>query len=249
MVGSTRSGADAGTSKGDAEVLRLLSLDNLYVTPPFHIKIFSDSEKLYGHRNFKAWKAMIELDLRALNLSPFIEECGMSIQVSPVKRVVLDGQTVQYLRASVSKSVTYSSVFNVKRIFLYVKNTRTCGLLYGQGSRVLDAYVDADHAGDPRTRKSTTGYLIRYYGNTIGWGSRLQQCSAKSFGEAEYVSICESMRNILFVARLSQETIGDVEYPIIIHEDNTAVVSISNSETSNSRVKHIEQSGNVNCYV
>ncbi|KAL6972314.1 hypothetical protein U1Q18_050683 [Sarracenia purpurea var. burkii] len=134
MVGSTRSGGDASTSKGDAEVLRLLSLDNLYVTPPFHIKVFSDNEKLYGHRNFKSWKSMIELDLRALNLSPFIEEeCGMSIQVSPAKRVVLDAQTVQYIRASVSKSISLriSKILTAYQTLKYITET------YG-GSRIQD---------------------------------------------------------------------------------------------------------------
>ena len=51
---------------------------------------------------------MVELDLRALNLLPFIEsDCGMAVNVSPAKRVVLDAQTVQYLRASISKSICH----------------------------------------------------------------------------------------------------------------------------------------------
>lgn len=51
---------------------------------------------------------MAYLDLGALNLNAFIEsDCGMSVNVSPNYRVVLDAQTVQYLRSRVSKSIGF----------------------------------------------------------------------------------------------------------------------------------------------
>lgn len=129
----------------------------------------------------------------------------------------------------------------LKRIFLYLKGTRTMGLLYQQGSNsVVDAYVDADFAGDPRTRKSTTGFLIRSYGNTVGWSSRLQSCCAESSGEAEFIAICDATKDILFLARLIEETLASVQYPISIYEDNNAAISISYNSTSTSRTKHIE---------
>lgn len=38
----------------------------------------------------------------------------------------------------------------------------------------LIAYSDADFASDPKTRKSTTGYIIFYCGGPITWCSRKQ---------------------------------------------------------------------------
>ena len=130
--------------------------------------------------------------------------------------------------------------FLLKQVFLYLKGTSSCGLLYKKGSTMLDAYVDADHAGDPRTRRSTSGYMIRYFGSLIGWSARLQQCCAESSGEAEFMGICEAAKDILFIARLTEETVGNVVYPITVYEDSSAAISISNNLTSNSRVKHIE---------
>ena len=59
---------------------------------------------------------MLELDLSALNLLPFVKsECGSDIEVSPMRCVTLDVETLQFIRASVSKSVQscISTVINV----------------------------------------------------------------------------------------------------------------------------------------
>lgn len=83
-----------------------MEADKAYVTPVFQMRKMEEHEKLQGHRNFKAWKIMMELDLKALNLLPFItSECGAEIMVSPSRRVVLDAQTLQYVKASVSKFI------------------------------------------------------------------------------------------------------------------------------------------------
>lgn len=49
---------------------------------------------------------MIRLHLKALNLLPFIEtECGVSVDVSPSRRIVLDVQVLEYIKNSVNKSI------------------------------------------------------------------------------------------------------------------------------------------------
>lgn len=133
----------------------------------------------------------------------------------------------------------------LKRIFLYLNGTRSIGLKYlpnstAKKSFMLDAYVDSDFAGDPRTRKSTTGFLIRYYNNVVSWGSKLQSVCAESSGEAEFVAICEASKEILFLARLINETLGTVPYPVQVYEDNSAAISICYDTTSTSRIKHVE---------
>ncbi len=53
----------------------------------------------------------------------------------------------------------------------------------------LDVYVDADWAGCTTTRKSTTGFAIKYLGATIHFGSRTQAIVALSSAESELYSI------------------------------------------------------------
>eukprot|EP00961_Rhodomonas_salina_P079846 1073047-Rhodomonas_salina.2 len=56
-----------------------------------------------------------------------------------------------------------SHIVAAKRILRYAKGTSTVGITYTAGAAVanqLYAYVDADHAGDPKGRRSVTGYCV-----------------------------------------------------------------------------------------
>ena len=48
----------------------------------------------------------------------------------------------------------------------------------------LNVYVDSDWAGCPTTRKSTSGFVIRFLGATTNYGSRTQATIALSSAEA-----------------------------------------------------------------
>ncbi|VVA38603.1 PREDICTED: ribonuclease H domain-containing, partial [Prunus dulcis] len=62
----------------------------------------------------------------------------------------------------------------VKRILRYVQGTLSYGLTFTSGSSVLVGYSDADWAGDPNTRRSTTGYVVFLGQNPISWSSHKQ---------------------------------------------------------------------------
>lgn len=130
----------------------------------------------------------------------------------------------------------------VKRIFRYIKGTLDYGLRYGMGSgNDFEVYVDADYGGDPQSRRSTTGYLIKYHGNTIHWRSKLQDNIVYSTAEAEYLAICEMSKDILFITRLAQETVEKIQYPILVHEDNAAAIVQCEKTSSRGKLKHIDQ--------
>ena len=114
-----------------SEQKRWSAWDAAYPTPPFSVRQFRDEERLSGHRNFKPWKKMVKLDLAALNLTPFIkEEAGESIKLSPSRRTMLDAQTLQYLKASVTKQVlghlqnVYSAFAAFQMVCKMFKNVR-----------------------------------------------------------------------------------------------------------------------------
>ncbi|KAM2399221.1 hypothetical protein ACFXTH_035810 [Malus domestica] len=60
----------------------------------------------------------------------------------------------------------------VKRILRYLKATRGCGIQYIRGSLDLTAYSDANWAGDPNDRRSTTGMVVFLGSNPISWMSK-----------------------------------------------------------------------------
>jgi hypothetical protein len=128
----------------------------------------------------------------------------------------------------------------LSHLLKYLANTVDIGLVYHCSGLNMDAFVDADYAGDPKTSRSTTGYIVRYYGCPIAWASKVQSCIAKSSGEAENIAICEAAHTILFIASLTEEILGVELYPITVYEDSNAAISFNINKTSKSRMRHVK---------
>mmetsp|Transcript_61735 Transcript_61735/g.127603 ORF Transcript_61735/g.127603 Transcript_61735/m.127603 type:complete len:239 (+) Transcript_61735:601-1317(+) len=78
-----------------------------------------------------------------------------------------------------------------KRIFAYLNGTKDHKLTYSRTSdpskaNVLYSFADSDHAGDPDSRRSVTGYLCMMNRGAVSWQSVRQQVVALSSAEAEY---------------------------------------------------------------
>jgi hypothetical protein len=61
----------------------------------------------------------------------------------------------------------------IKRILRYVRGTTSTGLLLPSSSPLdIVAYSDADWAGCPDTRRSTSGYCVYLGGTLVSWSSK-----------------------------------------------------------------------------
>ena len=79
---------------------------------------------------------------------------------------------------SVPQSTHYAAVLCILR---YVKGTMFCGLHFSSCSSLeLQAYFDADWAGDPTDRYSTTKYCFLLGTSLISWHSKKQSVVARS---------------------------------------------------------------------
>lgn len=65
-----------------------------------------------------------------------------------------------------------SHVIAVKRIIRYLKGTSTYDILFKPGLMHLQSYSDADWAGDPTDRRSTSGFVVFLGLNPISWASK-----------------------------------------------------------------------------
>ncbi|GKE71220.1 ribonuclease H-like domain-containing protein [Tanacetum coccineum] len=74
----------------------------------------------------------------------------------------------------------------LKRILRYVRGTLDYGLqLFSSSTTDLVAYSDADWAGFPTTRRSTSGYCVFLSNNLLSWSFKRQPTLSRSSAEAE----------------------------------------------------------------
>ncbi|XP_062217827.1 uncharacterized mitochondrial protein AtMg00810-like [Phragmites australis] len=94
----------------------------------------------------------------------------------------------------------------IKRILRYVKGTIDSGLHHGVSLVTsLTAYSDADWAGYPDSRCSTSGYCVYLDDNLVSWSSKRQITVSCSSAEAEYRAVAHTIAECCWVWQLLQE--------------------------------------------
>ncbi|GAU26421.1 hypothetical protein TSUD_278670 [Trifolium subterraneum] len=99
-----------------------------------------------------------------------------------------------------------SHLIAVKRIFRYLVGTPDVGLWYKKGSHFdLQAYCDADYAGDKIERKSTSG-ACQFLGEAfVSWCCRKQNTIALSTTEAEYVAASNCCSQVIWIKKQHED--------------------------------------------
>lgn len=94
----------------------------------------------------------------------------------------------------------------LKRVLRYVRGTSNLGLhIRKSPGRALIAYSDADWAGCPDTRRSTSGYCVYYGDNLISWSSKRQVTVSRSSAEAEYRGVACAVAECCWLRQLLAE--------------------------------------------
>lgn len=127
------------------------------------------------------------------------------------------------------------------RILRYVKGSPGQGLLYeNKGHADIVGYSDADWAGSPSDRRSTSGYCILIGGNLISWKSKKQDVVARSSAEAEYRAMALATCELIWLRQLLQELKIGRDEPMKLICDNQAALYIASNPVFHERTKHIE---------
>jgi hypothetical protein len=129
----------------------------------------------------------------------------------------------------------------VWRILRYLKGTVSHGILFKPNRHLeIQGYTDADWAGSPGDRKSTSGYFTLVGGNLVTWRSKKQKVVALSSAEAEFRGIARGLTEILWLRKLLTELGYPPSGPSRIMCDNKAAISILENPVQHDRTKHVE---------
>nr|GEX75093.1 ribonuclease H-like domain-containing protein [Tanacetum cinerariifolium] len=134
-----------------------------------------------------------------------------------------------------------SHLVALKRILRYVHGTLDLGLhLYASSTTSLVGYTDADWAGCPSTRMSTSGYYVFLGDNLLSWSAKRQHTLSHFSVEAEYRGVANVVAETAWLRNLLRELHSPLSTAILVYCDNVGAVYMSVNPVQHQQTKHIE---------
>lgn len=112
-------------------------------------------------------------------------------------------------------------------------------MCFTNGDPILHGNADADYVGDMDSRKSTSGYLMKFAGGAVSWQSNLQKCISLSTTDAEYIEAVETCKEVLWVKNFLKE-LGHKQGRYNLFRDSQSAIHLAKNSSLHSRTKHIE---------
>ena len=126
---------------------------------------------------------------------------------------------------------------NVKRIVRYLKGARGAKILIESvPPKFVNVYTDSDRAGQPMTRKSTSGGVVQWRNATLTAWSRTQQTVSLSSAAAELYALTTGIAEGMVTKHLLQE-LGH-EVTLMSHVDSQSAKAWA-SRRGLGRMKHV----------
>nr|GEV25680.1 ribonuclease H-like domain-containing protein [Tanacetum cinerariifolium] len=112
--------------------------------------------------------------------------------------------------------------------------------LFSSSTSDMVAYSDADWAGCPITRRSTSGYCVFFGNNLLSWSAKRQPTLSRSSVEAEYRGVANVVVETCRLRNLLRELNTPLSSATLVYCDNVSVVYLSYNLVQHQRTKHIE---------
>ena len=122
----------------------------------------------------------------------------------------------------------------------YLRSTANMPLSMRAGfKRKLQIFTDASHAGDPDTRRSISGVVIKLAGNTVFWCSLYQKIVSHSSCESELMALDKGATVGQYVTWLLEVMGGPTQSAVTIFVDNKSTIDVSSNPIQPGRNLHV----------
>lgn len=137
---------------------------------------------------------------------------------------------------------TKEDLIELKRILKYLKGTINYQLpMKAEDNNMnLYGYCDANFGEDRSDRKSNSGFIFKYNGGTVNWSCTKQRMVALSSTEAEFIALCEAVKEASWTKNLLHEMNRPQQQKTIIYEDNQSTIKLLQHNRISQRSKHID---------
>ncbi len=155
-----------------------------------------------------------------------------------------------HTRPDISHAVNYCARYQaaperihyklVQRIIRYLKGTAELGLALAAKGSGIAGYADADHQQCPETRKSTTGYIVKFNGDTVAWKSTRQRSRGNSTTDSELTAVNACARRCKVLANMHLEIFPETKALIRLYQDNTSTIKRTGDATTLGQYKEVD---------
>ena len=113
------------------------------------------------------------------------------------------------------------------RVLCYLKGMKTHSLHLGGGIPWIAGFSDSDWGGDQDDRKSTSAYVFCLGLGSVSWKSIKQKSVALSTVEAEYMAMCQAVKEAIWLNGLLEDLGVKFWSPLVINSDNQGMLALA----------------------
>jgi hypothetical protein len=164
---------------------------------------------------------------------------GIKFCVSALSRVA-DNPSRDHLKAAHRVIAYIYQTRSMPLVFTTSQWSGLDGVTYRSGLPVAWADASLGNSGFSELKRSFGGYVICINGAAFCTRSGLQKTTADSSAKAEVIEIYNATREIVYLHQLYANLSMPLVDPVVLHEDNSAAISIMELTSAGSASRHFE---------